>query len=106
MGMNVVEATQRIVAMANHVMEAYDREEKLAEDYQSDKQHMEGGRRLLKVNMELTLEMATYSEDMEKILQLMYDQGHIKPFNFVIARLGLEEWPVITCKKNESCTMM
>jgi hypothetical protein len=106
MGANVVEATQRIVAMANHVMEAYDREEKLAEDYQSDKQHMEGGRRLLKVNMELTLEMATYSEDMEKILQLMYDQGHIKPFNFVTARLGLEEWPIVKCKKDESCTMM
>ena len=106
MNNDIQEATQRMVAMATLVMEAYDREEKLAEDYQSDKQYMEGGRRLLKVNMEFTVEMSKYSEDMEKILQLMYDQGHHKPFDFVTSRLGLEEWPIIKCKKDESCTMM
>jgi hypothetical protein len=56
--------------------------------------------------MEFTVELAMYSENMEKILQMMYDQGHNKPFDFVTTRLGLEEWPIIKCKKDESCTMM
>ena len=106
MNNDIQEAVQRIVAMATLVMEAYDREEKLAEDYESDKQYMEGGRRLLKINMEFTVELAMYSENMEKILQMMYDQGHNKSFDFVTTRLGLEEWPIIKCKKDESCTMM
>jgi hypothetical protein len=106
MNNDMQEAVQRIVAMATLVMETYDREEKLAEDYESDKQYMEGARRLLKINMELTVELAAHSENMEKILQIMYDQGHIKPFDFVTTRLGLDEWPIIKSKKDESCTIM